>query len=528
MSLHAPERRAARRPGAAEPQVPDRRTAGRLQPLPRRTRRATSSPSSTACSTASTTRRSRRAQLVALVRGTAAACSLQVQPDPVQPVPGVGPDALAAASGCRPSPRCCSDAGIVTTVRKTRGDDIDAACGQLAGEVQDRTRVAERMRARGADARRIAARHRVAGAPRRRRRSSASMSTRSPSRRAPALLIAARLLAGVLGDAAADHRRGRRRPRAPARATASPTPTSRRAARAPARAWSWPSAYFGQGQIDDRARRGQAGARRRPELRRGLQPARPDLRAAWATTRWPRRASAARCSSTRATPTRCTTTAGFLCQQKRYRRGERAVRAGAGACRSTRDAAAHAADAGRLPGARRPAGRGRSARWSRPTSSTRPTRSPAINLAEVLYRRGDYERARFYIRRVNASRSVSNAQTLWLAARIEHKLGNRPGVAELRPPAARPLPAVARGGGLRARRRSMSDEAGAAAPASRRRSAPGGCCARRARRRACTSPRWPRRSRCRRASSRRWRPTASTSCPTPPSRARWRRPSAAR
>jgi 23S rRNA (adenine2503-C2)-methyltransferase len=38
------------------------------------------------------------------------------------------------------------DAGIVTTVRKTRGDDIDAACGQLAGDVQDRTRVQERMR----------------------------------------------------------------------------------------------------------------------------------------------------------------------------------------------------------------------------------------------------------------------------------------------------------------------------------------------------------------------------------------------
>ncbi len=37
------------------------------------------------------------------------------------------------------------DAGIVTTIRKTRGDDIDAACGQLAGEVQDRTRVQERM-----------------------------------------------------------------------------------------------------------------------------------------------------------------------------------------------------------------------------------------------------------------------------------------------------------------------------------------------------------------------------------------------
>jgi 23S rRNA (adenine2503-C2)-methyltransferase len=38
-----------------------------------------------------------------------------------------------------------SDAGIVTTVRKTRGDDIDAACGQLAGDVKDRTGVAERI-----------------------------------------------------------------------------------------------------------------------------------------------------------------------------------------------------------------------------------------------------------------------------------------------------------------------------------------------------------------------------------------------
>jgi 23S rRNA (adenine2503-C2)-methyltransferase len=40
------------------------------------------------------------------------------------------------------------DAGIVTTIRKTRGDDIDAACGQLAGEVQDRTNARERLAAR--------------------------------------------------------------------------------------------------------------------------------------------------------------------------------------------------------------------------------------------------------------------------------------------------------------------------------------------------------------------------------------------
>jgi 23S rRNA (adenine2503-C2)-methyltransferase len=32
------------------------------------------------------------------------------------------------------------DAGYTATVRKTRGEDIDAACGQLAGQVQDRTR----------------------------------------------------------------------------------------------------------------------------------------------------------------------------------------------------------------------------------------------------------------------------------------------------------------------------------------------------------------------------------------------------
>ena len=44
--------------------------------------------------------------------------------------------------------RVLQDAGIVTTVRKTRGDDIDAACGQLAGEVRDRTRVRERTATR--------------------------------------------------------------------------------------------------------------------------------------------------------------------------------------------------------------------------------------------------------------------------------------------------------------------------------------------------------------------------------------------
>jgi type IV pilus assembly protein PilF len=55
----------------------------------------------------------------------------------------------------------------------------------------------------------------------------------------------------------------------------------------------------------------------------------------------------------------------------------------------------------------------------------------AVNLTEVLFRRGELERARFYIRRVNGSAQLVNAQTLWLAARIEHRLGNRQGEREL-------------------------------------------------------------------------------------------------
>ena len=58
------------------------------------------------------------------------------------------------ASGLKRSPRdrvmafakLLQNAGIVTTVRKTRGDDIDAACGQLAGEVQDRTNAQARLK----------------------------------------------------------------------------------------------------------------------------------------------------------------------------------------------------------------------------------------------------------------------------------------------------------------------------------------------------------------------------------------------
>jgi type IV pilus assembly protein PilF len=55
----------------------------------------------------------------------------------------------------------------------------------------------------------------------------------------------------------------------------------------------------------------------------------------------------------------------------------------------------------------------------------------AVNLAHVLYRKGEYERARFYVGRVNADEELSNAETLWLAARIEQRLGNQAAVSSL-------------------------------------------------------------------------------------------------
>ena len=89
-------------------------------------------------------------ELVRLVSGQSAAsrgvgrvpCKLNLIP--FNPFP---------ASGLKRSPRervlafakVLQDAGIVTTIRKTRGDDIAAACGQLAGEVQDRTNARARL-----------------------------------------------------------------------------------------------------------------------------------------------------------------------------------------------------------------------------------------------------------------------------------------------------------------------------------------------------------------------------------------------
>ena len=81
-------------------------------------------------------------QLVALVRGQGVSCKFNLIPFNPFPASGLlrSPQARVMAFA-----KILGDAGIVTTVRKTRGDDIDAACGQLAGDVKDRTRVGERI-----------------------------------------------------------------------------------------------------------------------------------------------------------------------------------------------------------------------------------------------------------------------------------------------------------------------------------------------------------------------------------------------
>lgn len=58
---------------------------------------------------------------------------------PFNPFPG-SPYRRSPAYRIRRFAEVLMNAGVVTTTRKTRGDDIDAACGQLAGQVLDRTR----------------------------------------------------------------------------------------------------------------------------------------------------------------------------------------------------------------------------------------------------------------------------------------------------------------------------------------------------------------------------------------------------
>ena len=84
-------------------------------------------------------------QLIALVqqyRQPGVWCKFNLIPFNPFPASGLLRSPMARVSAFA---KMLSDAGIITTVRKTRGDDIDAACGQLAGDVKDRTHVVKRM-----------------------------------------------------------------------------------------------------------------------------------------------------------------------------------------------------------------------------------------------------------------------------------------------------------------------------------------------------------------------------------------------
>lgn len=80
--------------------------------------------------------------LLALLQRSGVRAKLNLIPFNPFPASGLKQSSPAAVQAFA---RALNDAGIVTTVRKTRGDDIDAACGQLAGDVRDRTNAAQRM-----------------------------------------------------------------------------------------------------------------------------------------------------------------------------------------------------------------------------------------------------------------------------------------------------------------------------------------------------------------------------------------------
>jgi 23S rRNA (adenine2503-C2)-methyltransferase len=83
--------------------------------------------------------------LVALLHpqgGGGVPCKLNLIPFNPFPASGLKRSSDAAVQAFA---RILLKSGIVTTVRKTRGDDIDAACGQLAGDILDRTDVQLRV-----------------------------------------------------------------------------------------------------------------------------------------------------------------------------------------------------------------------------------------------------------------------------------------------------------------------------------------------------------------------------------------------
>ena len=325
-----------------------------------------------------------------------------------------------AASGLKRSPAAriaafaevLQAAGIVTTVRKTRGDDIDAACGQLAGAVQDRTRAATRMT-------RAPIRIQPARCP----RPGAQRVTTTKHRTSGAVRARARRAGGLHDDDhdLAAHARGDR-------SVEHQSERSERGGTAHARAPRARQRLF-------RARPDETAL---DEVKLALQ-ANPNSVEAYNLRGliFARLADDAQADESfkralQINPRDADTLHNYgwyQCQQRRYAEAQ-ALFTQVQALPQFRDAprvllvqGVCQARAGQMAEAERSLAR---------AFEVDPSNvAVQVNLAEVLYRRGELERARFYIKRVNNQPDQSNAQTLWLAAKIEHAAKQQHALDEL-------------------------------------------------------------------------------------------------
>jgi type IV pilus assembly protein PilF len=118
----------------------------------------------------------------------------------------------------------------------------------------------------------------------------------------------------------------------------------------------------------------------------------------------------------------------MLCQQGRYDESARAFDAAmanptyAGRAKTLMALGVCEARAGRFEQAERSLARAYELDAGNPVTG--------FNLANLLYRRGDYARAQFYIRRLNNS-DLANAETLWLGVKVERRLGDQVAMRQL-------------------------------------------------------------------------------------------------
>jgi type IV pilus assembly protein PilF len=118
----------------------------------------------------------------------------------------------------------------------------------------------------------------------------------------------------------------------------------------------------------------------------------------------------------------------LLCQQGRYDESQRAFDVAmanplyAGRAKTLMAQGVCQAKAGRTDEAERSLARSYELDAGNPVTG--------YNLASLLYRRGDYTRAQFYIRRLNNS-ELANAETLWLGIKVERRLNDQVAMRQL-------------------------------------------------------------------------------------------------